>query len=100
MGRHDLSLRTGHEIVGHVTAVGTAVSKFSVGDTVGVGCMVDSCQHCYACDDGLEQYCEHGFTGTYNFPTDDAPGHTMGGYSDSITVKDKFVLKVTHSEDQ
>jgi len=90
----------GHEIVGHVTAIGASVSKFAVGDTVGVGCMVDSCQHCYACDDGLEQYCEHGFKGTYNFATDDAPGYTLGGYSESITVRDKFVLKITHSEDQ
>ncbi|MDR6432088.1 NAD(P)-dependent alcohol dehydrogenase [Brucella pseudogrignonensis] len=90
----------GHEIVGHVTAVGANVSKFKVGDTVGVGCMVDSCQHCYACDDGLEQYCEHGFTGTYNSPTLDAPGHTLGGYSQQIVVKDKFVLKISHSKEQ
>ncbi|MBR0556511.1 NAD(P)-dependent alcohol dehydrogenase [Ciceribacter sp. L1K23] len=86
----------GHEIVGHVTAVGSAVDKFKVGDTVGVGCMVDSCQSCYACADGLEQYCEHGFTGTYNGKTPDAPGHTLGGYSQSITVRDKFVVKVSH----
>ncbi|MDT6941744.1 NAD(P)-dependent alcohol dehydrogenase [Brucella pseudogrignonensis] len=90
----------GHEIVGHVTAVGANVSKFKVGDTVGVGCMVDSCQHCYACDDGLEQYCEHGFTGTYNSPTSDAPGHTLGGYSQQIVVKDKFVLKISHPKKQ
>jgi len=90
----------GHEIVGHVTAVGANVSKFKVGDTVGVGCMVDSCQHCYACDDGLEQYCEHGFTGTYNSPTPDAPGHTLGGYSQQIVVKDKFVLKISHPKEQ
>lgn len=90
----------GHEIVGHVTAVGANVSKFKVGDTVGVGCMVDSCQHCYACDDGLEQYCEHGFTGTYNSPTSDAPGHTLGGYSQQIVVKDKFVLKISHAKEQ
>jgi len=90
----------GHEIVGQVTAVGANVSKFKVGDTVGVGCMVDSCQHCYACDDGLEQYCEHGFTGTYNSPTPDAPGHTLGGYSQQIVVKDKFVLKISHPKEQ
>ncbi|MCL6708252.1 NAD(P)-dependent alcohol dehydrogenase [Pseudomonas sp. R2.Fl] len=90
----------GHEIVGHVTAVGSAVTKFKVGETVGVGCIVDSCQSCYACDDGLEQYCEHGFTGTYNGPTADEPGHTMGGYSDAIVVKDKFVLKIRHPEAQ
>ncbi len=89
----------GHEIVGHVSAVGANVTKFKVGDAVGVGCMVDSCQNCYACDDGLEQYCEHMFTGTYNFPTPDAPGHTLGGYSQRIVVKDKFVLKVSHAQE-
>jgi Zn-dependent alcohol dehydrogenases len=90
----------GHEIVGHVTAVGSAVTNFKVGETVGVGCMVDSCQSCYACDDGLEQYCEHGFVGTYNGPTADEPGHTLGGYSDAIVVRDKFVLKIRHPEEQ
>ena len=91
----------GHEIVGHVTAVGGEVSKFKVGDTVGVGCMVDSCQHCASCDEGLEQYCTGGgFVGTYNGPTADAPGHTLGGYSQRITVSDKFVLKISHPEEQ
>ena len=90
----------GHEIVGHVTAVGSAVTGFAVGQTVGVGCMVDSCQSCYACDDGLEQYCEHGFTGTYNGKTADKPGHTLGGYSQSITVRDKFVVRVSHPAEQ
>ncbi|HET9003079.1 MAG TPA: NAD(P)-dependent alcohol dehydrogenase, partial [Gemmatimonadaceae bacterium] len=90
----------GHEIVGHVTAVGSGVTKFKVGDTVGVGCMVDSCQHCHACDDGLEQYCENGMVGTYNGPTKDAPGHTLGGYSQRIVVDDKFVLRIKHPEKQ
>jgi uncharacterized zinc-type alcohol dehydrogenase-like protein len=90
----------GHEIVGTVSAVGDEVTKFAVGDLVGVGCMVDSCQHCASCGEGLEQYCENGFTGTYNFPTPDAPGHTLGGYSQQIVVDDKFVLKVTHDADQ
>ena len=90
----------GHEIVGRVKSVGDGVSKFKVGDIVGVGCMVDSCQHCASCAEGLEQYCETGFTGTYNFPTADAPGHTLGGYSQTIVVDDKFVLKVTHPEAQ
>lgn len=90
----------GHEIIGRVSAVGDAVTGFAVGDLVGVGCMVDSCQHCASCAEGLEQYCENGFTGTYNFPTPDAPGHTLGGYSQRIVVDDKFVLKVTHPEDQ
>ena len=58
----------GHEIVGHVSAVGSAVDTFKVGDTVGVGCLVGSCQHCAACDEGLEQFCANGFVGTYNSP--------------------------------
>ena len=91
----------GHEIVGHVTAVGGEVTKFKVGDIVGVGCMVDSCQHCAECDEGLEQFCTGGgFVGTYNGPTKDAPGHTLGGYSDAIVVSDKFVLKISHAEEQ
>ena len=90
----------GHEIVGHVSAVGSGVKKFKVGDTVGVGCMVDSCQQCHACDDGLEQYCERGMVGTYNGPTKDAPGHTLGGYSQRIVVDDKFVLRIKHPEKQ
>lgn len=89
----------GHEIVGHVTAVGDAVSKFKVGDTVGVGCMVDSCQHCQACEEGVEQYCD-GTTFTYNSPIADPPGHTLGGYSQRVVVNDKFVLKITHPKDQ
>ena len=90
----------GHEIVGHVTAVGSEVSGFAVGETVGVGCLVDSCQHCAACEDGLEQYCENGFTGTYNSASNDPPGHTLGGYSDRMVVDDRFVLKIRHPEDQ
>ena len=90
----------GHEIVGHVTAVGGDVAKFKVGDTVGVGCMVGSCQHCASCDEGLEQYCTNGMVGTYNGSTPDAPGHTLGGYSQRIVVDEKFVLNVTHAEDQ
>lgn len=90
----------GHEIVGHVSAVGGAVTRFKIGDTVGVGCMVDSCQSCPSCTEGLEQYCEGMFTGTYNFPTPDAPGHTLGGYSKQIVVSEKFVLRVTHPADQ
>ena len=90
----------GHEIVGHVTAVGAEVSNFKLGDTVGVGCMVDSCRRCLACDDGLEQYCEHGFVGTYNGATQDPPGYTLGGYSEAIVVDESFVLKIRHPEDQ
>lgn len=66
----------GHEIVGRVTAVGNAVSRYAVGDLVGVGCMVDSCQQCEECAEGLENYCDH-MVLTYNGPTQDAPGHTL-----------------------
>jgi uncharacterized zinc-type alcohol dehydrogenase-like protein len=90
----------GHEIVGHVSAVGAAVTRFAVGDTVGIGCMVESCGTCASCAEGEEQYCERGLIGTYNGPTPDAPGHTLGGYSQRIVVKDHFVLRITHAPEQ
>ena len=90
----------GHEIVGEVSAVGAEVGGFKVGDTVGVGCLVGSCQHCASCAEGLEQYCTNGFVGTYNGPTADAPGHTLGGYSQRIVVDEKFVLHIRHPQAQ
>jgi uncharacterized zinc-type alcohol dehydrogenase-like protein len=90
----------GHEIAGHVSAVGGKVSRFKIGDRVGVGCLVNSCQRCDACAEGLEQYCENGFTGTYNTAVDEPPGHTLGGYSQRIVVTEKFVLKITHPAEQ
>jgi alcohol dehydrogenase (NADP+) len=90
----------GHEIVGRVTAVGDQVSRFKVGDLVGVGCMVDSCQHCQPCADGLEQYCENGFTGTYGGPEQGTGANTYGGYSSQIVVRESFVLKISHDESQ
>lgn len=89
----------GHEIVGRVTAVGAEVSSHVVGDLVGVGCMVDSCQHCEECDQGLENYCDD-MVGTYNGATEDAPGHTLGGYSQEIVVHERFVLHIRHPEEQ
>jgi alcohol dehydrogenase (NADP+) len=86
----------GHEIVGHVSAVGAEVTGFEVGDAVGVGCMVDSCRRCPSCAEGLEQYCENGFVGTYNGRTADPPGHTLGGYSQRIVVDERFVLRIRH----
>ena len=84
----------GHEIIGRISSVGAEVSKFKVGDVVGVGCMVDSCQHCGACHAGLEQYCAEGATWTYN-GTDRRDGMpTFGGYSERIVVSDKFVVRV------
>lgn len=89
----------GHEIVGKVVEVGPHVTKFKVGDLVGVGCMVDSCRECDDCKEGLENYCDH-MVGTYNGPTEDAPGHTLGGYSQQIVVDEHYVLKIKHSVDQ
>jgi len=100
MAGHEVSVVPGHEIVGHVTAVGGEVKGFKVGDTVGVGCLVGSCQHCASCAEGLEQFCENGFVGTYNGPTQDPPGHTLGGYSQRIVVEERFVLKIRHPEEQ
>jgi uncharacterized zinc-type alcohol dehydrogenase-like protein len=90
----------GHEIVGHVTAVGAEVAGFKVGDTVGVGCLVNSCQHCKACDQDLEQYCDNGIVATYNSVIDEPPGHTLGGYSQRIVVDEKFVLRIPHPSEQ
>lgn len=87
----------GHEIVGRVSAVGANVSKFKLGDTAGVGCMVDSCQHCASCADDLEQFCENGFTGTYNGPVSGGE-NTYGGYASRIVVRQKFVLKISHKD--
>ncbi|AHJ96198.1 NAD(P)-dependent alcohol dehydrogenase [Hymenobacter swuensis] len=88
----------GHEIVGRVTEVGAHVQGFKAGDLAGVGCMVDSCQHCAECNDGLEQYCDNGFVGTYNAKGKDGQP-TYGGYSNSIVVTEKFVLHVSEKLD-
>ncbi|EUB85203.1 NAD(P)-dependent alcohol dehydrogenase [Pseudomonas sp. GM30] len=89
----------GHEIVGRVTAVGQQVSGFAPGDLVGVGCIVDSCKHCEECAEGLENYCD-GMIGTYNFPTPDAPGWTLGGYSQAIVVHQRYALRIRHPKAQ
>jgi alcohol dehydrogenase (NADP+) len=90
----------GHEIIGRVAAVGSKVTRFAVGDTAGVGCMVDSCRECASCGHGLEQYCERGFTGTYNGHISGAGENTYGGYSERIVVDEKFVLRIRHAKDQ
>ena len=89
----------GHEIVGRVTKVGGSVSKFKVGDIAAVGCMVDSCGACPECHDGLEQYCEHFPTFTYNGEDKHSGGMTYGGYSERIVVKESFALKVSDKLD-
>ena len=85
----------GHEIVGKVTRVGNDVTNHKVGDTVGVGCFVDSCGHCANCKDDLEQYCENGNTQTYNSKSQDKKTITSGGYSTHIVVTEGFVLKIS-----
>jgi uncharacterized zinc-type alcohol dehydrogenase-like protein len=89
----------GHEIVGRVTAVGEQVTRFKQGDMAGVGCLVDSCQHCASCAEGLEQYCENGFVGTYNGEEMHTGGMTYGGYSNNIVVKEDFVLHISDKLD-
>ena len=89
----------GHEIIGRVAATGTKAKGFKVGDVVGVGCMVDSCQQCASCADGLEQYCERGMTGTYNSPDKHTNGVTYGGYSKDVVVDQKFVLRISDKLD-
>jgi uncharacterized zinc-type alcohol dehydrogenase-like protein len=84
----------GHEIVGRVTAVGSEVKRFKPGDLAAVGCMVDSDRTCPNCQAGLEQFCDTGFTGTYNSPDKFLGGMTYGGYSKSIVVDQYFVLHV------
>jgi uncharacterized zinc-type alcohol dehydrogenase-like protein len=83
----------GHEIVGRVTSVGAGVTKFKVGDLAAVGCMVDSDGTCADCRDGEEQFCPN-CTLTYNFPDKHTGGVTYGGYSESVVVDQRFVLKV------
>lgn len=85
----------GHEIVGKVSRIGAEVTHHKVGDTVGVGCFVDSCGHCANCEDDLEQYCENGHSQTYNSLLQDKITITYGGYSTHIVVTEKFVLKVS-----
>ena len=93
----------GHEIIGKVIQTGSAVTKFNVGDTVGVGCMIDSCGHCSACHEGEEQFCEGpvSWTATYNgyWKPDGSDYNTYGGYSTNIVVKEKFVLSIPDALD-
>ena len=85
----------GHEIIGRVTKVGSAVSRYKPGDLAAVGCMVDSCRTCSSCMRGLEQYCVHFPTFTYNGADKHLGGQTFGGYSESIVVDEAFTLKLS-----
>ena len=90
----------GHEIVGVVSKVGSAISKWKIGDVVGVGCFVDSCRHCEACKEGEEQFCVEGMSATYNGYERKPDGGldtmrpTYGGYSSRITVDENYVLRI------
>lgn len=88
----------GHEIAGRVTRVGSAVSRMKEGDLVGVGCLVDSDHTCPSCEKNLEQFCPNA-TFTYNSPDTHLGGTTYGGYSDSIVVDERFVLRVPKNLD-
>ena len=84
----------GHEIVGKVTEIGSQVSKFKVGETIGVGVFVDSCRNCASCNAGLEQYCVEGMTGTYNALERDGKTVAMGGYSDKFVIDEDYAVHV------
>ena len=91
----------GHEIIGRVTEVGENVKGYKVGDLVGVGCLVDSCHTCSACENDLEQFCENGATFTYNSPDKHISGkQTYGGYSTSVVVDEQFVLSIPENIDE
>ena len=89
----------GHEIVGRISKIGSAVTKFKVGDLAGVGCMVDSCRDCEHCKSGNEQYCENGNTLTYNSLEKHLNKQTFGGYSERIVVDEDFVLRIPENLD-
>jgi uncharacterized zinc-type alcohol dehydrogenase-like protein len=84
----------GHEIVGRITRVGSAVSRFAVGDLAGVGCLVDSCRDCGPCRDGLEQFCARGPAPTYNGTELDRKTLTYGGYSTHVVVDERYTLRI------
>lgn len=88
----------GHEIIGKVTAIGDAVTGFNIGQTVGVGCLVDSCRVCTDCKDHLEQFC-NAPTFTYNSEDKISGGNTYGGYSSQIVVDQHFVLRISDKLD-
>lgn len=98
-GSKQFPMVPGHEITGVVAGVGSAVTRFKKGDRVGVGVFVDSCRSCAACRAGLEQYCEEGFTPTYNGVERDGKTPTYGGYSDKIVVHQDYVLRVPEALD-
>jgi alcohol dehydrogenase (NADP+) len=84
----------GHEIAGTVTKVGSAVTKFKVGDLIGVGVFVDSCRKCDNCQAGLQQYCAESMTGTYNGYERDGKTVAMGGYSNYFVINEDYAVTI------
>ena len=84
----------GHEVTGHVTRVGPKVTKFAVGDAVGVGCFVDSCRTCSSCKEGVEQFCEKHLVFSYNSTEMDGKTQTYGGYSNQMVVDENYILRI------
>ncbi len=89
----------GHEIAGVVSAIGSSVTKFKVGDLIGVGVFIDSCRDCTSCNQGLEQYCENGMTPTYNGVERDGVTPTMGGYCDGYVIDENYAVKIPSNLD-
>lgn len=89
----------GHEIVGRVTSVGAHVKNFKIGDLAAVGCIVDSCDHCEYCNDGLEQFCDDGVTYSFNSPDKISGGYTFGGFSKTYVCNERYVLKMPAFDD-
>ena len=87
----------GHEIAGTVTAIGAGVTKFSVGDSIGVGVFIDSCRTCASCLQGLQQYCETGMTGTYNTLERDGTTVALGGYSNNFVIDQDYAVHIPSS---
>jgi uncharacterized zinc-type alcohol dehydrogenase-like protein len=98
-GQANFPMVPGHEIAGRVAAIGSSVTKFAVGDLIGVGVYVDSCRDCRACKNGLSQYCAQGMTGTYNALERDGKTLTMGGYSNKFVVNQDYAVKIPASLD-
>ncbi len=98
-GEQTYPLIPGHEIIGKVIEVGSSVKKFKIGESVGVGCMVDSCQTCDQCEKSEEMFCRSGLIATYGSEDKHMGGITQGGYSKHIVVREEFVLKVSEKLD-
>jgi uncharacterized zinc-type alcohol dehydrogenase-like protein len=89
----------GHEMVGRVTAIGSHVKNFKVGELAAVGCIVDSCDHCEYCNEGIEQFCDEGVTFSFNSPDKISGGHTFGGFSKTYVCNERYVLKMPDFKD-